>query len=173
MDAAQLTLLFESFAFKRGVALALGAGAAHAQDKVVNVYNWSDYIDPQVLADFTKETGIRVQYDTFDANETLETKLLAGKSGYDVVVPTSNFLQREIKAGVFQKLDKSKLPNLKKTAFVVFIYSMLFTSLVNWVIERVAYRPLRRASRLAPIPSKAEPVSSAAVMVANRISPIR
>src|ERR1700757_1591641 len=89
------------------------AGAAPAQNaRVVNVYNWSDYIDPTVLDDFAKETGIKVQYDTFDANETLETKLLAGKSGYDVVVPTGYFLQRQIKAGVFQKLDKSKLPNL-------------------------------------------------------------
>jgi len=80
--------------------------------RVVNVYNWSDYIEPKVLEDFTKETGIKVQYDTFDANETLETKLLAGKSGYDVVVPTGYFLERQIKAGVFQKLDKSKLKNL-------------------------------------------------------------
>jgi putrescine transport system substrate-binding protein len=82
------------------------------KDRVVNVYNWSDYIDAKVLEDFTKETGIKVQYDTFDANETLETKLLAGKSGYDVVVPTAYFLERQIKAGVFQKLDKSKLQNL-------------------------------------------------------------
>jgi putrescine transport system substrate-binding protein len=65
-----------------------------------------------VLTDFTAQTGIRVQYDTFDSNDILETKLLAGKSGYDVVVPTGNFLQRQIKAGVFQKLDKAKLPNL-------------------------------------------------------------
>jgi putrescine transport system substrate-binding protein len=79
---------------------------------VVNVYNWSDYIDPEVLAQFTKETGIKVQYDTFDANETLETKLLAGKSGYDVVVPTAYFLERQVRAGVFQKLDKSKLANI-------------------------------------------------------------
>jgi putrescine transport system substrate-binding protein len=93
-------------------AILLGMAAAPAQERVVNVYNWSDYIDPAVLADFTKDTGIRVQYDTFDANETLETKLLAGRSGYDVVVPTAYFLQRQIKAGVFQKLDKSKLPNL-------------------------------------------------------------
>ena len=89
-----------------------GSLPAAAQQRVVNVYNWSDYIDPQVLTDFTKETGIKVQYDTFDANETLETKLLAGKSGYDVVVPTAYFLERQIKAGVFQKLDKAKLPHL-------------------------------------------------------------
>ena len=80
--------------------------------RVVNVYNWSDYIDPKVLDDFTRKTGIKVQYDTFDANETLETKLLAGKSGYDVVVPTAYFLERQIKAGVFQKLDKQRLNNL-------------------------------------------------------------
>ncbi|MBV9260174.1 MAG: polyamine ABC transporter substrate-binding protein [Pseudolabrys sp.] len=89
------------------------AATNHAQgERIVNVYNWSDYIDPSVLDDFTKETGIKVRYDTFDSNDTLETKLLAGKSGYDVVVPTAYFLERQIKAGVFQKLDKSKLSNL-------------------------------------------------------------
>src|SRR3974377_670534 len=85
---------------------------ALAQQRTVNVYNWSDYIDPSLIEDFTKETGIKVRYDTFDSNDTLETKLLAGKSGYDVVVPTGFFLERQIKAGIFQKLDKSKLPNL-------------------------------------------------------------
>jgi putrescine transport system substrate-binding protein len=86
--------------------------ASAQSERVVNVYNWSDYIDPAVIEAFTRETGIKVRYDTFDANETLETKLLAGKSGYDVVVPTGYFLQRQIAAGVFQKLDKAKLPNL-------------------------------------------------------------
>jgi putrescine transport system substrate-binding protein len=85
---------------------------AGAEERIVNFYNWSSYMAPGVLDDFTRETGIKVVYDTFDANETLETRLLAGKSGYDVVVPTAYFLQRQIKAGVFQKLDKSKLPNL-------------------------------------------------------------
>ncbi len=85
---------------------------AMAENRVVNVYNWSDYIDPAILEDFTKETGITVKYDVFDSNELLETKLLAGKTGYDVVVPSSNFLGRQIGAGVFIKLDKSKLPNL-------------------------------------------------------------
>ncbi len=93
--------------------VALSALPATAQQKVVNVFNWSDYIDESVLEDFTKETGIKVRYDVFDSNEVLETKLLAGKTGYDVVVPTGSFLQRQIKAGVFQKLDKSKLPNLQ------------------------------------------------------------
>jgi putrescine transport system substrate-binding protein len=85
---------------------------AQAEQRTVNFYNWSNYMAPGVLEDFTRETGIKVVYDTFDANETLETRLLAGKSGYDVVVPTAYFLQRQIKANVFQKLDKSKLPNL-------------------------------------------------------------
>ena len=85
---------------------------ASAQERVVNVYNWSDYIDESILSDFTKETGIKVVYDVFDSNEVLETKLLAGGTGYDIVVPTGTFLANQIKAGVFQKLDKSKLPNL-------------------------------------------------------------
>src|SRR3954470_21747500 len=95
------------------IGLALGcAGSAAAADRTVNFYNWSNYMAPGVLEDFTKETGIKVVYDTFDANETLETRLMAGKSGYDVVVPTAYFLQRQITANIFQKLDKSKLPNL-------------------------------------------------------------
>jgi len=86
---------------------------AQAQEKVVNVYNWSDYIDPAIIEEFTKETGIKVVYDVYDNNEMLETKLLAGGSGYDVVAPTAPFLMRQIAAGVYQKLDKAKLPNLK------------------------------------------------------------
>ena len=86
---------------------------ANAQERVVNVYNWSDYIDNSIIEDFTKETGIKVVYDVYDSNEILETKLLAGGSGYDVVVPTASpFLARQIQAGVYQKLDKSKLPNI-------------------------------------------------------------
>ena len=97
------------------ISIALMAAAlqpAFAKDKEVRVYNWSDYIDDTILADFTKETGIKVVYDVFDSNELLETKLLAGGSGYDVVVPTGPFLSRQIGAGVFRKLDKSKLPNI-------------------------------------------------------------
>ena len=88
------------------------ASPALAQDRVVNVYNWSDYIDEEILTEFTDETGIKVVYDVFDSNEVLETKLLAGSTGYDVVVPSGTFLSRQITAGVFQKLDKSKLSNL-------------------------------------------------------------
>jgi putrescine transport system substrate-binding protein len=90
---------------------AISLGSAQAQDKVVKVYNWSDYIDPQVLENFTGKTGIQVIYDLFDSNELLETKLLAGSTGYDIVVPTAFFLGRQIEAGLFQPLDKSKIPN--------------------------------------------------------------
>ena len=97
-------------------AAALGAGLlaapVGAQQRTVHVFNWSDYIDEDILREFTEKTGIAVVYDVFDSNEILETKLLAGGSGYDVVVPSGNFLARQIQAGVFQKLDKDKLPNL-------------------------------------------------------------
>ena len=100
--------------FAAAIAAVLGVpvSQAQAQERVVNFYIWSNYMAPGVLEDFTKETGIKVVYDTFDANETLETRLLAGKSGYDVVVPTAYFLQRQVSANIFQKLDKAKLPNL-------------------------------------------------------------
>ena len=89
-------------------ATALGT-AAFAEE--VRVYNWSDYIDEDLLTKFEEETGIKLIYDVFDSNEVLETKMLAGGSGYDVVVPTGDFLQRQIAAGAFQPLDYSKLPN--------------------------------------------------------------
>jgi putrescine transport system substrate-binding protein len=79
---------------------------------VLHIYNWSDYIDPKLLADFTKETGIKVVYDTFDSNETLETKVLQGQTGYDLVVPSNHNVPRYIKAGAIEELDKSKLKNI-------------------------------------------------------------
>lgn len=88
------------------------AGMAAQAEGVVNVYNWSDYIAEDTIEKFTAATGIEVVYDVYDSNEVLEAKMLAGSSGYDVVVPTSDFLQRQIAAGVYQPLDKSKLPNL-------------------------------------------------------------
>jgi putrescine transport system substrate-binding protein len=98
--------------FIGAIAAILLFSQAVAEERSVNFYNWSNYMAPGVLEDFTRETGIKVVYDTFDANETLETRLLAGRSGYDVVVPTGYFLQRQITAKVFLKLDKSRLPNL-------------------------------------------------------------
>ena len=93
--------------------LGVVATIAQANDKVLRVYNWSDYIAPDTVKKFEDETGISVVYDVFDSNETLEARLLAGKSGYDIVVPSNSFLAKQIKAGVYQPLDKSKLPNWK------------------------------------------------------------
>ena len=93
------------------MAAAVGVSAVQAAEPVVKVYNWSDYIGETTLADFQKATGIKALYDVFDSNETLEGKLLAGRSGYDVVVPSNHFLGKQIKAGAFQKLDRSQLPN--------------------------------------------------------------
>ncbi|MBT1444580.1 polyamine ABC transporter substrate-binding protein [Shewanella sp. JM162201] len=90
----------------------LGSAVVSAEE-VVRVYNWSDYIAEDTLENFQKETGIRVIYDVFDTNEVLEAKLLSGRSGYDLVVPSAHFLAKQIKAGAFMKLDKSKLPNAK------------------------------------------------------------
>ncbi|OHC23617.1 putrescine transporter subunit: periplasmic-binding component of ABC superfamily [Pseudomonas sp. 9AZ] len=93
------------------LAAAVSISAVQAAEPVVNVYNWSDYIGETTLADFQKATGIKAMYDVFDSNETLEGKLLAGRSGYDIVVPSNHFLGKQIKAGAFQKLDRSLLPN--------------------------------------------------------------
>lgn len=92
--------------------LLVGSAAARAQ-AVVNVYNWTDYIDAKILTEFESKTGIKVRYDTYDSNDVLETKMLAGKTGYDVIVPTSTYLARMIGAGVLAPLDKTKTPNLR------------------------------------------------------------
>ncbi|MEX0970955.1 MAG: polyamine ABC transporter substrate-binding protein [Paracoccaceae bacterium] len=94
------------------VVAAVAAQSASAQNGVLNVYNWSDYIAEDTLEKFTAATGIAVNYDVFDSNEVLEAKMLAGNSGYDVVVPTSSFMQRQIAAGVYQPLNRDLLPNL-------------------------------------------------------------
>ena len=93
------------------IILVTAAGVASAEEMVLNVYNWSDYIAEDTIANFEERTGIKVNYDVFDSNEVLEAKLLAGNSGYDVVVPAASFLERQIVAGVFAKLAKSKLSN--------------------------------------------------------------
>jgi putrescine transport system substrate-binding protein len=82
-------------------------------EKVVNVYNWSDYISEDAIPNFTKETGVKVVYDVMDANETLEAKIMAGSTGYDIVVPSLQFLARQSQAGVYQPIDRSKIPNYK------------------------------------------------------------
>lgn len=93
------------------LAISLASTGIQAQE-VLNIYNWSDYIAEETITDFEKETGIKVNYDVYDSNETLEAKLLAGNSGYDLVVPSSHFMELQIQAGIFQPLDKSKLPNM-------------------------------------------------------------
>ena len=84
---------------------------ANAQERTLRIYNWSDYIDPQILEDFTSSTGIEIVYDVYDNNDILETKLLAGNTGYDLVVPTAYFLARQLQAGVFEQLSRDKIPN--------------------------------------------------------------
>src|ERR1700731_2653685 len=91
---------------------AQSGGAADA-GRVLNLYIWSDYLAPKTLPKFEKQTGIKVNAAYYDTNETLDAKLLAGGSGYDVVVPTASYFERQIKAGMYRPLDKSKLPNLK------------------------------------------------------------
>ncbi|MDY0884641.1 polyamine ABC transporter substrate-binding protein [Dongia soli] len=95
------------------VGLGVLASEAWAEDKEVNVYNWADYIGAHTIEKFEQATGIKVRYDLFDSNEVVEAKMLAGGSGYDVITITSSYLGRQLKGGVFQKLDKSKLPNWK------------------------------------------------------------
>jgi putrescine transport system substrate-binding protein len=95
------------------LALLAATTTALGGERVVNVFNWSDYVDPSVLEDFTRETGVKVVYDTYDSNEMLEARLLAGDTGYDVVVPSATFLQREIAAGVLQPIDRRKLVNAR------------------------------------------------------------
>lgn len=107
-----MTILLRRAALGAIASLAVSAGAA-AQERSVNVYNWSDYVDPDVLTEFTQETGIRVVYDVYDNNDIVETKLMAGGSGYDIVVPTDSNVARQIQAGTLQPLDKSLIPNLQ------------------------------------------------------------
>src|SRR5436190_16178394 len=95
------------------VALFLWPLAAAAEEPVLHVYNWSDYIAPDTIANFTRDTGIAVTYDVYDGNEVLEAKVLAGRSGYDIVVPSATpYLARQITAGAYRPLDKAKLPSL-------------------------------------------------------------
>ncbi|MEI2417726.1 polyamine ABC transporter substrate-binding protein [Orrella sp. JC864] len=100
-------------AVRAGCALALAAacGAGWAQSGTVNVYNWAEYTAPDTLSGFEKATGLKVRYDVYDSNDTLQARLLTGKSGYDVVVPSTHYAARQLEGGLFQKLDRSKIPN--------------------------------------------------------------
>jgi len=113
VTAASIVLAVAACGKKDTAEQAQQPGAAAQEEKVLHVFNWSDYIAEDTVPNFEKQSGIKVTYDVFDSNDVLETRLLAGNSGFDVVVPSASFLERQIKAGVFQKLDKSQIPNLK------------------------------------------------------------
>ncbi len=105
----------DSTAAARAAGAASTSTAGSDSEKVLNIYSWADYIAPETVPNFERETGIKVRYDTYDNNEVLETKLLTGRTNYDVVDPTESFFDRQMRAGVYQKLDKSALPNLVNT----------------------------------------------------------
>jgi putrescine transport system substrate-binding protein len=113
LTAAAMAVALTACGKKEQAQQAEQSGAAAQEEKMLHVFNWSDYIAEDTVPNFEKQSGIKVTYDVFDSNEVVETRLLAGNSGFDVVVPSASFLERQIKAGVFQELDKSQLPNLK------------------------------------------------------------
>lgn len=131
---------------------------ASASEKVLNVYNWSDYIQPSVIADFQNESGIHVNYDVFDSNEILETKLLTGHTNYDIVVPSGAFLERQIQADIYQKLDKSLLPNLKNVdpdvarAEALYDPGNQYSVDYMWITSGVGYNTADIRQRLADAP---------------------
>src|SRR2546429_9990976 len=161
------TTLFRSLSAAAAVLLAACAGGsdpaaqgakAHPGEPVLNVYNWSDYIQPTVIADFSREYGIHVNYDVFDSNEILETKLLTGHTNYDVVVPSGAFLERQIQADIYQKLDKSLLPNLKNVdpdverAAALYNPGHQYSGAYMWITSGVGYNVADIRARLPDAP---------------------
>jgi putrescine transport system substrate-binding protein len=113
MKALSFRPLAAMLAAAASLLCAVPGAQAQEEDKVLHVYNWSDYIGEEVIARFEKETGIKVRYDVFDNNEIVHAKLVAGKTGYDIVVPSSNWAKLQVDGGLLQRLDKSKIPNLR------------------------------------------------------------
>src|ERR1700758_5226618 len=132
--------------------------AATAAEPVLNVFNWSDYIQPSVIEDFQKEYGIHVNYDVFDSNEILETKLLTGHTNYDIVAPSGAFLERQIRADIYQKLDKALLPHLAnvdpQVARATALYDPGNQYAVDymWITSGVGYNKAAIHARLADAP---------------------
>jgi putrescine transport system substrate-binding protein len=132
--------------------------AAAANEKVLNVYNWSDYIQPSIVKDFEKETGIHVNYDVFDSNEILETKLLTGHTNYDLVVPSAAFMERQLQADIYQKLDKSLLPNLKnldpgiQAALAIYDPGNQYAVDYMWITSGVGYNAAAIQARMPDAP---------------------
>lgn len=128
--------------------------ASASSERRVNVYNWSDYIAPGLLDEFTRETGIRIVYDTYDSNETLEAKLTAGRSGYDVVFPSGSFLQRQIKTGLYQSLDRTKLINAANISGEIDLFlasydpGLRYSVPYMWFTTGIAYNVEKIKSRL-------------------------
>ncbi len=139
-----------------GLAMFVVIGPASAQDRTVNVYNWSDYISPETIAAFEAETGIRVVYDVYDSNEVLEAKLLAGFSGYDVVVPTSTYLKRQLAAGIYMPLDRDQLPNWHNLDPDLMARAAAYdpdnahAAIYLWGTNGIGYNPAKIAERLGP-----------------------
>lgn len=121
-----MTVAIRAHQFKHRLTCALGAllaatvlvapPALAQEEKILNMYNWSDYIADDTVKNFEKETGIKVRYDLFDSNEVLHAKLVAGKTGYDIVVPSANWARMQIDGALLRELDKSRLPNLANLA---------------------------------------------------------
>jgi putrescine transport system substrate-binding protein len=132
--------------------------AVQSSEKVLNVYNWSDYIQPSIIKDFEKETGIHVNYDVFDSNEILETKLLTGHTNYDIVVPSAAFMERQLQADIYQKLDKSLLPNLKnldpgiQSALAIYDPGNQYAVDYLWITSGVGYNAAAVKARLPEAP---------------------
>ena len=129
-----------------------------SSENVLNVYNWSDYIQPSVISDFEQEYGIHVNYDVFDSNEILETKLLTGHTNYDIVVPSAAFLERQRQADIYQKLDKSQLPNLENVdpevarAEALYDPGNQYSVDYMWITSGVGYNTAAIRERLADAP---------------------
>jgi putrescine transport system substrate-binding protein len=131
---------------------------ASESERVLNVYNWSDYIQPTVIGDFEKEYGIHVNYDVFDSNEMLETKLLTGHTNYDIVVPSGSFLERQIQADVYQKLDKALIPNLRNVdpqvarATALYDPGNQYSVDYMWITSGVGYNAAQIRARMPDAP---------------------
>jgi putrescine transport system substrate-binding protein len=138
--------------------LAACNGGSTGGEPVLNVYQWSDYVAPGVIQDFEREYGIRVNYDVFDSNEVLETKMLMGHSNFDVVAPSGPFLQRQVTAGVYQKLDKTLLPNLKYVdpevarEFAVYSPGNEYAVDYMWITSGPGYNVAKIRERMADAP---------------------
>jgi len=141
------------------VSLGLLAGPASAEDRQVNIYNWADYIGPDTIKDFEKETGIKVIYDNFDSYETLDAKILTGNSGYDVIFPDSTLAYHHVKAGLYRPLDKAKLTNFQNLD--PFVLEQLRAADPDnahvvpymWWTNGVVYNPDQVAARLPDAPT--------------------